>query len=117
VSVDVRRGEIWWADLGEPRGSGPGFRRPVLIIQADEFNRSRISTVLVIVLTTNLRLVNAPGNVLVSAKAGGLPKDSVANVSQLVTLDRHYLDERIGRLPPRLMASVNAGLKLVLALA
>jgi mRNA interferase MazF len=116
VPAEIRRGEVWWADLGEPRGSEPGFRRPVLIVQANEFNRSRISTVLVVVLTTNLRLVDAPGNVLVSGKAAGLPRDSVANVSQFVTLDRGYLDERIGRLPARLMASVDAGLKLVLAL-
>lgn len=117
MPVDVRRGEIWLADLGEPRGSAPGFRRPILIIQGDEFNRSRIATVLAIVLTTNLRLVNAPGNVLLSAKAAGLPRDSVANVSQLVTLDRNDLEDRIGRLPTRLMAAVDAGLKLILALS
>jgi mRNA interferase MazF len=116
VSADIRRGEVWWADLGEPRGSEPGFRGPVLIVQADTFNRSRISTVLVVVLTTNLRLVDAPGNVLVSARTSGLPRDSVANVSQLVTLDRGYLDERVGRLSVRVMASVDAGLKLVLGL-
>jgi mRNA interferase MazF len=115
--VDVRRGEVWWADLDEPRGSEPGYRRPVLIVQADSFNRSRIATVLCVVLTSNLRLVDAPGNVLVSAKAAGLPKDSVANVSQLITLDRAFLDEQIGRLPPRLMNAVDAGLKLVLGLS
>jgi mRNA interferase MazF len=116
VPLEVRRGEVWWADLKEPRGSEPGYRRPVLIVQADEFNRSRISTVLAVVLTTNLRLVDAPGNVLVSAKAAGLPRDSVANVSQFVTVDRNYLDEQTGRLPTRLMAAVDAGLKLVLGL-
>lgn len=115
--MDVRRGEVWWADLDEPRGSEPGYRRPVLIVQADSFNRSRIATVLCVVLTSNLRLVDAPGNVLVSAKAAGLPKDSVANVSQLITLDRAFLDEQIGRLPPRLMNAVDAGLKLVLGLS
>jgi mRNA interferase MazF len=115
--VDVRRGEVWWADLDEPRGSEPGYRRPVLIVQADSFNRSRIATVLCVVLTSNLRLVDAPGNVLVSAKAAGLPKDSVANVSQLITLDRAFLDEQIGRLPPRLMNAVDAGLMLVLGLS
>jgi mRNA interferase MazF len=114
--VDVHRGEVWWADLDEPRGSEPGFRRPVLIVQADSFNRSRIATVLVVVLTTNLRLVDAPGNVLVTAKAAGLPRDSVANISQLLTVDRTYLDDRIGRLPGRVMTAVDAGLKLVLGL-
>ena len=113
----MRRGEVWWADLDEPRGSEPGYRRPVLIVQADSFNRSRIATVLCVVLTSNLRLVDAPGNVLVSARAAGLPKDSVANVSQLITLDRAFLDEQIGRLPPRLMNAVDSGLKLVLGLS
>jgi mRNA interferase MazF len=108
---------VWWADLDEPRGSEPGYRRPVLIVQADSFNRSRIATVLCVVLTSNLRLVDAPGNVLVSAKAAGLSKDSVANVSQLITLDRAFLDEQIGRLPPRLMNAVDAGLMLVLGLS
>lgn len=116
MSVEVRRGDVWWADLAEPRGSEPGYRRPLLIVQADAFNRSRIATVLGVVLTTNLRLVDAPGNVLLPARAAGLPKDSVANVSQLVTLDRAFLDERVSRVPPRLMAAVDAGLKLVLAL-
>jgi len=115
--VDVRRGEVWWADLDEPRGSEPGYRRPVLIVQANSFNRSRIATVLCIVLTSNLRLVDGPGNVLVTAKAAGLSKDSVVNVSQLITLDRAFLDEQIGRLPPRLMNAVDAGLKLVLGLS
>lgn len=115
--MDVRRGELWWADLDEPRGSEPGYRRPVLIVQADSFNRSRIKTVVAVVLTGNLRLVDAPGNVLVPAKSVGLPKDSVANVSQLIAVDREFLDQQIGRMPPRLMAAVDAGLKLVLGLA
>lgn len=114
--MEVRRGEIWWADLNEPRGSEPGYRRPLLIVQDDGFNRSRISTVLAVVVTSNLRLVDAPGNVLIPAKAAGLPGDSVANVSQIVTLDREFLDERVGRLPTRYMAAVDAGLKLVLGL-
>jgi mRNA interferase MazF len=114
--VEIHRGELWWADLDEPRGAEPGYRRPFLIVQSDGFNRSRIATVLGVVLTSNLRLVDAPGNVLVPAKAGGLPKDSVANVSQVITLDREFLDERIGRLPARLMADVDTGLKLVLGL-
>ncbi|MBX3140501.1 MAG: type II toxin-antitoxin system PemK/MazF family toxin [Trueperaceae bacterium] len=110
----VHRGEIWWADLGEPRGSGPGFRRPLLIVQADAFNRSRIRTVLCVVLTSNLALLDAPGNVLIEAGGAGLPKDSVANVSQVVTLDRDYLIERVGRVDPDLLAGVDAGLRLVL---
>lgn len=115
--MDHRRGEVWWADLAEPRGSEPGFRRPLLIVQADAFNRSRISTVLAVVLTTNLRLVGAPGNVLVPARATGLPKDSVANVSQVMTIDRAFLDQRVGRAPSQVMAAVDAGLKLVLGLS
>ncbi|TVP57568.1 MAG: type II toxin-antitoxin system PemK/MazF family toxin [Gemmatimonadales bacterium] len=112
----VQRREIWWADLEEPRGSEPGFRRPVIIVQADSFNRSRLRTVLAVVLTSNTRLLDAPGNVLLPAPSTGLPKDSVANVSQLVTLDKGYLSERTGRIPPRRMAFVDAGLKLVLDL-
>jgi mRNA interferase MazF len=114
--VVIQRGEVWWADLGEPRGSEPGYRRPVLVVQNDAFNRSRLQTSLVVSLTSNLRLVEAPGNVLVPARASGLPKDSVANVTQLLTLDEDFLAERAGQVPPRLMAQVDAGLKLVLAL-
>jgi len=113
----IARGEIWWADLGEPGGAEPGYRRPVLVVQADAFNRSRIETVVVVVLTSSLRLVEAPGNVLLSARDSGLPRDSVANVSQVVTLDRVVLTERAGRLSSRLMARVEGGLRLVLGLA
>lgn len=112
----VQRREVWWADLEEPRGSEPGFRRPILVVQADAFNRSRLRTVLCLVLTSNTRLLNAPGNVLLPAKTSGLPKDSVANISQIVTLDEDYLAARIGRITPKLMAHVDAGLKLVLDL-
>jgi len=114
--VVVQRREVWWADLDEPRGSEPGFRRPVLIVQADAFNRSRLQTVLCVVLTSNMRLLDAPGNVLLAASATGLPKDSVANVTQLVTLDEDYLTERSGRIPARQMAEIDAGLRLVLDL-
>jgi mRNA interferase MazF len=114
--VVVERGQVWWADLGAPDGSEPGFRRPVLVVQSDAFNRSRIRTVIVVVLTSNLRLLDAPGNVLVPAKASGLPKDSVANVSQIITLDRDFLTDAAGRLRGRLLSSVDAGLRLVLAL-
>jgi mRNA interferase MazF len=116
-AIEIQRGDVWWADLAQPRGSEPGHRRPVVIAQADAFNRSRISTVLCVVLTSNLRLAEAPGNVLVSAKVAGLPKDSVANVAQVVTLDRAFLDEQIGRLPAGLMKAVDSGLKLVLGLS
>jgi mRNA interferase MazF len=114
--VVIHRGEVWWADLDEPSGSGPGYRRPVLVVQNDAFNRSRISTVIVVVLTSNLRLLDAPGNVLLSARLSGLKKDSVANVSQVVTLDRGVLVTRAGRADAAAMRSVDQGLRLALAL-
>jgi mRNA interferase MazF len=113
--VVVERGAIWWAELAEPRGSEPGFRRPLLVVQADAFNRSRIRTVIGIVLTSNLRLVEAPGNVLVPARAG-LPKDSIADVSQIVTLDREYLVEPAGKVDTKTLRQVDEGLRLVLNL-
>ena len=112
----VERGDLWWADLREPEGAEPGFRRPILIIQAEAFNRSRLQTVIAVVLTSNLRLVDAPGNVLMPAKATGLPKDSVANVSQVITIDRGFLTEKAGRLRGQLLKDVDNGLRLVLAL-
>lgn len=112
----IERGEVWWADLGEPDGSEPGYRRPVVIVQSDAFNRSRLRTVIAVVLMTNVRLLEAPGNVLVSAKLSGLPKDSVANVSQLVTLDRDFLLERAGRLRGQPLTDLESGLRLVLGL-
>ena len=113
---EIQRGEIWWADLPAPRRSGPGYRRPVLVIQADSFNRSRIQTAIVAVITGNLELADAPGNVLVPARSTGLPRDSVVNVSQVMTLDRSFLTERAGTLPPRLQDSVDEGLRIVLQL-
>lgn len=112
----VERGQIWWADLGGPAGSEPGFRRPVLVAQSDAFNRSRVRTVLAVVLTTNLRLVGAPGNVLLPAKTAGLPRDSVANVSQVITVDRDFLTEPAGRIRGQLLKDVENGLRLVLDL-
>ena len=112
----VERGQVWWADLGEPAGSEPGFRRPVLIVQSDAFNRSRLRTVLAIVLTSNVRLVDAPGNVLIPAKVAGLPKDSVANVSQVITVDRDFLTDLVGRVRGELLKDIENGLRLVLAL-
>jgi mRNA interferase MazF len=115
--VVIQRGEIWWASLAEPRGSEPGYSRPVLIVQADDFNRSRINTVIAVVITSNLRLAEAPGNVRLSRKASGLPKPSVANVSQLITIDRAFLRDKVKMLAARELAQVEAGLKLVLALS
>lgn len=112
----VRRGEIWWAGLPEPEASEPGYRRPVLIVQSDDFNRSLIRTVIGVVLTTNLRLSEAPGNVFVSAEDTGLSRDSVINVSQLITLDRSFLAERVGRVEERTMWQVENGIRLALAL-
>lgn len=114
--VALRRGQIWWADLPEPKGSEPGHRRPMLVIQADSFNRSGIQTVLVAVITSNIELAGAPGNVLLPKRPGGLSRDSVVNVSQVLTLDRRFLTEHVATLPPRLRASVDAGLRLVMDL-
>ena len=112
----IERGEVWWADLGEPDGSEPGYRRPVVIAQSDAFNRSRLRTVIAVVLMTNVRLVEAPGNVLLPAKATGLPRASVANVSQVITVDRDFLLERAGRVRGQLLKDIDKGLRLVLAL-
>jgi mRNA interferase MazF len=114
--VVIRRGEIWWASLPEPAGSGPGFRRPLLVISADSFNQSRISTVIAVVITSNLRLADAPGNVRISARGTGLSKPSVANVSQIVTVDKSFLTQRVGKLAPRLLAEVELGMRLALSL-
>jgi len=110
----IARGEVWWADLGEPSGSEPGFRRPVVVVQGDAFNRSRIATVVCVAPTSNVRWAEAPGNVLLSARLTGLPKDSVANVSQLVTIDREALTERTGALPAKKLDLVLLGIDIVL---
>jgi mRNA interferase MazF len=112
----MQRGEIWWATLPEPMGSEPGYRRPVLIVQSNAFNRSRIATVIAVVITSNIRLAQAPGNVLLPAKATGLPRESVANVSQVITVDKHFLTECAGELSPDLLEDVESGLRLVLDL-
>lgn len=114
--MDIKRGEIWWASLPEPRGSIPGYRRPVLIVQINAFNQSRIQTVVVVPLTTNLRLGQAPGNVEIQPAQAGLPKASVANVSQVTVLDKQFLTEYAGELPPRVLQRVENGLRLVLGL-
>ena len=110
----IAQGHVYWADLPEPTGSGPGFRRPVLVVQGDALNRSRIRTVVCIPLTSNLRLVEAPGNVLLPARATGLPKDSVANASQIVTLDRELFTEEVGKLSKRHLELTLAGIDIVL---
>lgn len=106
--------DVWWADLAEPLGSAPGYRRPVVVVQADAFNRSRLATVVCVVLTSNLRWSIAPGNVLLSAKHTGLDRDSVANVSQLVTIDKRQLTERVGKVPKRQMEALFSGIDLIL---
>jgi mRNA interferase MazF len=112
--VVISQGDICWSDLPDPVGSGPGFRRPVLVVQGDAFNRSRMATVVCVPLTSNLKWAEAPGNVELPAKGTGLSKDSVANVSQVVTLDRDMLSERVGRVSKRQLELVFAGLDLVL---
>lgn len=110
----IGQGEVWWADLGEPIGSAPGYRRPVLVVQPDALNRSRLATAICVALTSNLKWRDAPGNVLLTASATGLDKDSVANVSQLVTLDKSQLIERAGSIPRRKLELVLAGIDVVL---
>lgn len=112
----MRRGEIWWATLRSPEGSEPGYRRPVMVVQSDEFNASKINTVVVIALTSNMALHAAPGNVLLSKRSTRLPKASVANVSQLLTLDKSFLTERISQVEPSVMREVDDGLRLVLSI-
>jgi mRNA interferase MazF len=112
--VTVSQGEVWWADLGEPRGSKPGFRRPVLVVQGDALNRSRIATAVCVALTSNVKWASAPGNVLLSESATGLPKESVANVSQIVTLDKSELTVRAGKLPKAKLDLVLSGVDVVL---
>jgi mRNA interferase MazF len=112
----MKRGEIWWASLPAPTGSGPGFRRPVLVLQSDPFNQSRIATVVVAAITSNLALAEAPGNVRLGRNDSGLSKASVVNVSQIVTLDRSVLTQRIRAVPGTTLRNVDEGLRLVLGL-
>lgn len=110
------RGEIWWANLPDPVGSEPGHRRPILIIQDDIFTQSRISTVIVVIITSNTQLAEAPGNVLLPLGATGLSRDSVVNVSQILTVDKTFLVERVGSLPDYLQEEVDEGLRTILYL-
>jgi mRNA interferase MazF len=112
--VVIARGEVWWADLPAPAGSGPGFRRPVVVVQGDALNRSRIGTIVCVLLTSNLCWADAPGNVLLAAAGTGLPRDSVANVSQIVTLDKSLLTERVGRLSAAKLELMLSGIDIVI---
>jgi mRNA interferase MazF len=114
VGAALAQGQVWWAALPAPVGSAPRFRRPVLVVQGNAFNRSRIATVVVVPLTRNLRLADAPGNVLFNARDTGLPDDSVANVSQIVTIDRSLLDALVGQIGARHLALVLGGIDVVL---
>lgn len=114
--MEITRGDIWWASLPDPVGSGPGYRRPVLVVQNDAFNRSRLGTVVVVALSSNIRLVDAPGNVLIPARSSGLPRDSIANVTQVVTVDREMLSEHVRTVPPALQRQIDEGLRLALDL-
>jgi mRNA interferase MazF len=112
--VEVAQGDVWWADLPEPKGSGPGFRRPVVVVQGNPLNRSRIATVVCVPLTSNTVWAGAPGNVFLSSRMTGLPKDSVANVAQIIALDRALLTERVVRLGPKPRAQILHGIDVVL---
>lgn len=113
----ISQGEIWWADLAAPSGSEPGFRRPVLVVQGDAFNRSALNTTICVALTSNLRWAAAPGNVLIESRVSHLPRDSVANVTQILTLDRADLTERVGKLPQAKLELVLTGIDIVLGRA
>ncbi len=112
----MRRGEIWWASLRSPAGSGPGYRRPVLVVQTNEFNESRIRTVVVAAVTSNLALASAPGNVRCSRRETGLGRDSVVNVSQVLTVDKRFLTSHVGTLAGARLRTVEDGLRQVLGL-
>ena len=110
----IGQGDVWWADIGEPMGSEPGFRRPVIVVQGDALNRSRIATVVCVPLTRNLKWANAPGNVLLRSELTGLPEDSVANVSQIVALDRGQLTTCVGRVAVRQIEAILSGVDVIL---
>ena len=112
--VKIGRGDVWWADLSEPIGSAPGFRRPVVIVQGDPINHSKIATAICVPLTSNLTWAEAPGNVPLPAAMTGLPKDSVANVSQILTIDRNNLTERVGKLPTGKVELILSGIDIIL---
>jgi mRNA interferase MazF len=110
------RGEIWWADLPRPMGSEPGYRRPIVILQNDTFTQSSLRTLIVAVITSNTQLADAPGNVFLPSNLSGLPKDSVVNVSQILTLDKAFINDRVGAIPDYLQEEIDEGLRLALYL-
>ncbi|MBE9527437.1 MAG: type II toxin-antitoxin system PemK/MazF family toxin [Proteobacteria bacterium] len=112
----MKKGDIWWASLGEPMGSEPGYRRPIVVISSNDFNQSKIRTVIVAIITSNLHLADAPGNFILSKKNTGLDRDSVLNISQLMTLDKLFLTERIGNLSNKQLNFLDDSIKLVLNL-
>ena len=112
----IKRGEIWWAELPEPVGSEPGYKRPLVIIQSNEFNNSNINTIIAAVITGNLHLAAAPGNILLSAKKSKLPKKSVINISQLITINKSFLTEKVHTLSNKIMEQIDDGIRLVLKL-
>ena len=114
--MEIKRGDVWWVDLPAPHDSEPGHHRPVVVVQADVFNGSRLATTIAVALTSNMALASAPGNVLVPGRASGLPRDSVANIAQIAVVNRRNLDRRVGRLSPTLLAIIDEGLRLVLDL-
>jgi mRNA interferase MazF len=113
----ISQGEVWWATIADPTGSEPGFRRPVIVVQGDAFNRSTIRTVVIVPLTSNIRWADAPGNVRLSSRSTGLPKESVANVSQVVALDNSTMTERVGKVSQAKLDLVLAGIDIVLGRA
>ena len=112
--MNTRQGDVFWVDLGEPGGSGPGFRHPYVVLQNNVFNASRLNTVVLCALSSNVQRAKAPGNVLVRKGEGDLPKDSVVNITQVITVDKSDLAEKIGSLPPNRMSQIIAGFKLLL---
>ncbi len=112
----IKRGEIWWASLEEPRGSEPGYKRPVVIISSDAFNQSKIQTVVVAVVTSNLRLAHAPGNIFIARRDSGLSKESVINVSQVLTIDKSFPVEKVSKLSDKKILALDEGLKLSLSI-
>jgi mRNA interferase MazF len=114
--MEINRGEIWWASLPESVGSAPGYKRPILVVQSNEFNKSKINTLIVVAITSNIRLAAAPGNILLATKNSKLPKESVINVSQVITIDKSFLSEKVHALSIAIMGQVDEGLRLVLKL-
>ena len=110
----ISQADVWWADLGQPIGSAPGYRRPVVIVQCDALNLSRIGTVVCVPLTSNLKWAQAPGNVLLLSAATGLEKDSVANVSLVTAVDKQQLTERVGKISTRQLDLILSGIDIVL---